>query len=181
MPELKVIEGGGGSPPKAPKPAFREHPLAIYLWKAIYPHPATTYTEIAQRMSDAAEKKISFYQANNCIHHVRSHPYDYGWTIGHVRKGPGHIEHRKYFPVLVDADDHKMRVSDFRECLRDGAISSSRTIASMAEHEAAALEAAASSYDYTPVQKRKMRAVSSMFTAASRMAEEVLGEIASVA
>jgi hypothetical protein len=179
MPELRVINGGGGGGGQR----FKEARYAYALWDAIYPRPANNYEEIADRMSKTAGKKLSFFVVNNTMCHVRKHAEHYGWTIPHARKGNRTVdEHRRYFPVMLEGNSPAMRSEVSKQSLQAGAVSSCKTIASMAEHEAAALDAAAgTTANLTSTQHRKWRAAAAMFTAASQMAREVLGQINNVA
>jgi len=175
---LKLISGGNGkSTPPPGKKKFKEHPLAQYVWRAIYPRPAKNYDEIVERASKAYGSKLTFQQINMTMYHIRHHAYDYGWTIAHAQKGSAG-EMRRYFPVLVDDQDHEYRVSDFDEYITAGAISSAQTIATMSEHEGVALEIVATSDKLDRADKRKLRAASVMFTAAGEMAKDVLKKVA---
>ncbi len=175
---LKVIDGGaaGGGPKKR---KFKPHPLADSLWRSVYPKDAISYEQIRERMSRHAKKEITFHQVNNCIYHVRHHAYDYEWDIAHVQKG-AIGEHRAYFPILVDAKDPDYRVvsEDHVVHLKKGVVSSANTLATMAEHESVALEIFANLPDVDRGDKRILRAASSMFTAAAKMAQDVIGKVA---
>ena len=168
MPDFTVVEGGGG------EREFREARHALSLWNAIYPQAAKDYKEIATRM------RVSIHTVNNTIYHVRQHAENYGWTIPHVQKGPSG-EHRSIFPVMLNDNSPSLRSAKSQQCLRAGAQSSCLTIATMSEHEAVALEAASGALYLTGAQKRKLRTASTMFSAAARMATEVLGQIINVA
>lgn len=164
LPDFTVIDGGGG------EREFREAKHAAALWDAIYPQSATSYKEIARRMG------VSLYTANNTIHHVRDHAENYNWTVPHAQKG-SEGANRSYFPVMLEGNSPALRTVRSRECLEAGAVSSCETIASMAEHEAIAIDAAANADMMTPAQKRKLRAAAGMFTAAAEMARRVLTEM----
>jgi hypothetical protein len=125
-------------------------------------------------MSDVCGSRLTFYQVNNCIYHVRHYAEQYGWTVAHVQKGRDG-EMRKYFPVLTDG---KIAVSDYEDYIAAGVKSSAATIATMAMHESIALDIVASRDDLSSGDKRLLRAASSMFTAASEMAKKVLAKVA---
>lgn len=159
---------------------FRGARYAPALWDAIYPQPARNYSEIIERMSQSVGKKLSFHDVNYTIRHVRENAEDYGWTIPHVQKGRKG-EYRAYFPVVLDENSPALQTDESKIQLKYGAVSSCNTIASMAEHEAVALEAASTAETLTPAQRRKVYAASSMFIAAARMAHEVANQIHLVA
>lgn len=174
-----VIDGGkGGEPPKKP---FHPHWLSEYLWRAIYPRHAYNMEQIRTRIQKLVKTPISPAQADDVMNHVRSHCYDYNWTVEHVQKGAVG-EMRMYFPILLDKDDPDFYVMDddkYQAYMRYGAYSSVRTIASMAAHEAAAMAAYADTTpDMPPRQRKEFRAFSGMMDAASRMAVEAAARLA---
>jgi len=158
---FKVIDGGGG---KGGPRKFRENRLVEYLWRAVYPRHATSMEHIRQRLCKLTHERITAAQTDTAVAHLRKHAGEYGWTINHVEKGADGND-RKYFPVLVDADDPDIIVmdEDKRIAVAAGIHSSLTTTKTMCGNEAVSLEATIP-YVASKTDRRYIRAVSSMLT-----------------
>ena len=155
---------------------FRRNPLHELLWRAIYPHAANNMEQIRERMERARGRRVTFHQTNNCLHHVRCHQYEYGWTVSHVQRGGGKM--RKYFPILVDAEDYTYRVSEFQDYVKAGTISTLAEVSSKANNQAVCIEILCeNSAEISRGDKRQLRAASAAFTAAAEMMKPVIERI----
>lgn len=164
--------GGGGR-------RFRRNPLHEFLWRAIYPHAANNMEQIRERMEKVRGRRVTWFQTNNCLHHIRCHQYEYGWTVSHVQRGKGKM--RKYFPILVDAEDHTYRLSDFQDYVKAGTISTLCEVSTKANNQATCIEILVeSSAEMSRGDKRQLRAASSAFTAASEMMRPVIERMRAV-
>ena len=166
--------GGGGGGAGVP---FKEHPLAIYLWRAIYPKAAINLEKVRSRMERISKMRITHAQVNAVLAHVRENAEAYGWSVAHVQKGS--VGNRRlYFPIMVDGDEPFIVPDGYLGLVQAGAVSSARTLVTMATREMMALEIIAQRGDLDRADKRKMRAAASAFNAGANMITEVLNKIA---
>jgi len=67
--------------------------------------PATTYEEIAEKVSRRMREHVSVGIINNAIARLRRNSGGYGWTIPHVRRGtPTDTGENRLFALPVDRD-----------------------------------------------------------------------------
>jgi hypothetical protein len=179
VPDLRIVPPSGGDD-GGDRP-FHEHPLALALWNAIHGRPASSYAEIALRMSAALGRHVSWHMVNNVIYHVRKHADQYGWSVPHVKCGRGDKVERQYFTILADPEQNSLRrIPEHRLRIRDGGTSRLNAISTMAENLTKVLEMAAEIDGNTASQKRRFRAAASMVQAASETAQRALESLALV-
>jgi len=172
---LRLVErtsGGGGRP-------FKPHPLADYLWRAIYPRMATSREQIRERMSKLSREQINATQVGAVMDHVWRNMESYKWMIAPAQKGAGTL--RAYFPILIDPED----VDEFayeescREYVTAGLISQMRTIISMQQHVAKTIEIFAETAPMSRKQRRVFREARAAVGIAQRALTDALGDLSS--
>lgn len=165
---LRLIYSRGSTPPPPPtggggggagtgggrRRRRRRHFLAPLLWyatcRAFFAERATTVNEVAERMTRLSRQILGRYydvsaqQAERVLAVVRDTPLAYGFGYPHVQKGSG--EDRAYVPIQTDYDPALGRAflvdDDDLDSIKQGAVSSLTTLATMMQHEAVNLEMA---------------------------------------
>jgi hypothetical protein len=81
------------------------------IWLALR-KPATTYEELAERVSTSMKERISASDISNALAYLRRNALEYGWTVPHVKRGApvdGNAieddgDDGRYFRCLIDRD-----------------------------------------------------------------------------
>lgn len=171
--------GGGGATPSTPPP-FRKAPLADSLFKVLVRRNAPQrYTDMAVEVGRLEHRRVSLADIAYTMMHVRDNAYEYEWTVCHTKKG-GNIE-RRYIVALVDRNNPGYRYwsDEHVQAIWDGAHSHAKTIATMSDNAAVAYEIQGDSNPHlTRGQRRKVRAMSAMFSATADMVRRVIAEVA---
>jgi len=108
--------------------------------------PADSYEDIVTKVNRATRLRVTHAQVNNAIAHLRSHSAQYGWTIPHVKRGPGvGMDEGRFVAYLVDRQGHyELDVNpDAGRHLANGMSATIKHTASMMKNASAATRIAA--------------------------------------
>jgi len=105
--------------------------------------PASSYEDIASRVSGRKRFTTSVAMVNNALAHLRANAAAYGWTVPHVIRGAS--EDNRYIALLVDRDGHYEldQNSEARGHITNGAAGTLQQVATMMENERFAIRVAA--------------------------------------
>jgi len=123
--------GGSGGPPE------RRTKTDILISGIYAVLPAGSLTEIQEKLKDRG-LDVSIPAIEQALFHLRKHCNQYGWSVPHVKRGPGGDE-RLYFAVLRDKERRFHLPSEYQAYSAHGFNGTIRHIANLGRNETVAL------------------------------------------
>jgi hypothetical protein len=121
--------------------------------------PCKSYMEIADKVSALRKVPVKKIHITDAISHLRKHSTTpaYGWTIPHIKRGPAtSTTGNRLRAVLFNRRADEFISDEERIDTQEGMVSTLSLIASQAQHQQAALEAAAK-YERSKIKREAAR------------------------
>jgi len=97
--------------------------------------PASTYEEIAAKMSEALGRRVNVTIVAMTLHYVRGNAEDLGWTVPYTKHGPAvEGDEERFFALDLERDPNFVMDEEHQRHVNNGSHNTIQTIATHAEN-----------------------------------------------